>query len=201
MCSADPRRFHENVRVRAQFVIPSTKNVAGEDDAGVGPGPILQRRDVIRDVRRITDDNTFQLGIQTPKSIYQVMGTILRHEPTHEKYIPVRLQTKMGQSLSGRLNLDLRTVRDIRRALTKTLLIIVLHDVRVCHIGGGQFRSQVLCKLYVLLGHRRPLLPLPIQPVDVENRLRPDQAGDPGSRAIAGNEIKGYVVTPRQRVQ
>ncbi len=185
----------------SQLVVALTKEVPGEQDAVIGPGARLEIGNIALGIGRIADNHAFQVGIQTGKSIDQMMGAVLGHQPPHKEHIALRFQIKAGQGFAGGHTLHFGTVGNKGRLAVESVPVVGLDHGRIGDVGIGQFGGQIFGQLQVFFGQRRPLFPLPIQAVHVQQRFGARQARNPGDGAVSCNKVQGHVVPLSQGMQ
>ncbi len=94
-----------------------------------------------------------------------------------------------------------RAVRDIDRRATVTRAIILFYISRVRYDSVGRMGRDPFCEANISLGRLRPLGPLPVQSVYIQNHALSDQARDPDDWAVADNKVERNIIAASNRIK
>ena len=128
------------------------------------------------------------------------MRAVLGHEAAHEEHVPPGLETMARQLRPGRRRHRFRAVGDVGRLRPVAREVVLLHAARVGHDAVGASRRPSLGGADEPPREAPPLLPLPVETVDVQDDPLPGEPGDPAHQAIAHVEVERHVVAHEQRV-
>src|SRR5262249_37566674 len=135
------------------------------------------------------------------KGFDEVMSAVLGNQSAHEQDVPAGDEPVLREVSAWCCGHGFGAIRDVRRPRWAISGEIVLLDTPgVSDNAVRQPSGPALGSADVPPRDAAPLLPLPIEPIDVENHSLPDETRDPRHRAAADVEEKGDVITLGQCV-
>jgi hypothetical protein len=129
------------------------------------------------------------------------MRAVLGHETPDEERVAPRLEAEAREVGPGRDRHRLGAVRDVVGCRPVPREVVRLHPAGVGDHALGTAPRPPLRGADEPAGEPSPLLPLPVEPVHVQDNPLPSEARDPAYGAIADIEIQGDVIAPTERVQ
>lgn len=162
---------HVGEAVGIQLLKRLAVDEAGEEDARVAPGELVQSRLVLRCVRAAAGDDELLVRIEPPERLDEELGALLGDEPTQIQEVGALGEAPPGgDGIRRARGLPVDPVGDDGRGAAVGFL-----EIRPCGLGEHDQpvrpgRGGPLSRLDVRAGEPAPLGALPVQPVDGRDR-------------------------------